>query len=379
MNGPRQGICIAYGGDLSLPNGGTNRLVAVVNACRIAGFDTHVVIPSPERELPEDLRDVSIHEVPIGAGGIKNQMARAVLVSLEAKKTARRNNALLQIQHSGLAGIATMIGCSRFILDMNDLAFDSPFYASLPFSSFQREFVYRMEKKAIDKALKIIAVSNMMKDFVMREWDVSESRIEVVPNGYFGDKTIEQKNSVSEDRCMIARIGTLFRHLNVESLVGLSKSLSGENARIYLIGDGELRPYLEKRIRKEDIRNISITGWLPYEKAIRLTAKAQLTFLTVRDSLTTRAACPTKILDYAALGKPMALSDVSELSRIFCEKEAALVSDPENQDEFIRNAHEILSKRDLASRIGKNASKLAEEYTWERQGQRFIGIYDGLT
>jgi len=372
-------ICIAHGGDVSEPSGGTNRVIAFATALRDAGFDVHLIVPSPKRRFSSDLQNIRIHTVPIKAGGVKDQPIRALLISLKAKRIAEKNNAILQIEHSTLAGFATLIGCSDFVLDMHDLAFMSPLYGNLPFAKVVQKFIYMIEKRAVTKAFKIIVVSNPMKEFIIKEWDISEDKIVVIPNGYFESKIKGlEKNDRVIDEHMIVRLGTLFRHLDVENVINLAKSLTDENIKIYLIGDGELRPYLEERIRRENLRNIVITGWLPYEEAIRLTAKAKLVFLTIKRSLTTEMACPIKILDYAALGKPMVLSDVSELSKTFKENQAALVSNPENPDAFIENVRVLLENENLRKRISSNAKKLVKDFTWEKQGEKLVKMMERL-
>ena len=170
-------ICIAHGGDVSEPSGGTNRVTAFVTALRNAGFDVHLIVPSPKRRFSSDLQNIRIHTVPIKAGGVKDQPIRALLISLKAKRIAEKNNAVLQIEHSTLAGFATLIGCSDFVLDMHDLAFMSPLYGNLPFAKVVQKFIYMIEKRAVTKAFKIIVVSNPMKEFIIKEWDISEDKI----------------------------------------------------------------------------------------------------------------------------------------------------------------------------------------------------------
>jgi len=372
-------ISIAYGEDVSDPCGGPNRVVAFAKALHEAGFDVHLVVPSPKKEFPKDLKDINIHTVPIKARGVSDKIFRALLVSFKAKRIAKNNNAILQIEYSTLAGFATLIGCSNFVLSMHDLAFESPVYTSLPFSKMVKKFIYEIEKKAVTHASKVVVASNRLRDFIIREWNVPEEKIKVIPNGYFESKIKElEKNNITVDEYMIVGLGNLFRHLDIENVINLARSLAEQNIKIYLVGGGELQPYLEERIKRENIRNIVITGWLSYEEAINLTAKAKLVFSTVKRSLTTELACPVRILDYAALGKPMVLSDVSELSKIFGENNAALVSDPENRQKFIENVKRLLEDEKLRERISLNAKRLVKDFTWKKQGEKLVRMYEEL-
>ena len=144
--------------------------------------------------------------------------------------------------------------------------------------------------------------------------------------------------------------------------------------QIYLVGDGNVKNELQKKIEKYGIKNVIITGWLPYEEALSLTARSLLTFEIVKKSMTTKMASPIKILDCAALGKPMVLSDISELSKVFKENQAALVSDPSDPDKFIENVHMLLDDEKLRKKLGENAKKLVKDSTWEKQGEKLARI-----
>ena len=117
----RVSICIAHGGDISIPSGPTNRVIAFIKGLKKCGFDVQLVIPKPKYLLPEDLKNVKTYTIAFKERGIINQIARATAISLKAKKIAKKTNAILQIEHSTLAGYANLIGCSNYVLDMHDL------------------------------------------------------------------------------------------------------------------------------------------------------------------------------------------------------------------------------------------------------------------
>ena len=370
-------ICIAHGGDVSEPSGGTNRVIAFATALRDAGFDVHLVVPSPKREFPEDLRDIKIHTVPIKARSIRDQIFRALLVSLKAKKIAKNNNAILQIEHSTLAGSATLVGCSNFVLDMHDLAIGSPMYLNLPFPKMIiQNFIYKVEERAVSRASKIIVVSNPMKEFIIREWKIPEKKIIVIPNGYFEKKFKNFDESVEETDGMISFLGTLHSKLDLDKIINLAKSL--ENSKIYIIGDGPLRGILELKIRKNDLKSIVLRGRLPDKDAFSLIARSQICILPETPSLLTRVSCPVKLFDYAALGKAIVADDVAEMCRVFKEHNAALLSDPTNLDEFIANVHKLLEDERLRRKLGENAKRLVKDFTWEKQGEKLVRMYEDV-
>ena len=373
-----ESICIAHGNDLSEPSGGTNRVVAFAKGLHNAGFDVHVVIPKPRRELPEDLKEFNLHRVPIEvSGNAINKILRALSISLKAKKVAKKNNAVLQIEHSTLAGFATLVGCSDFVLDMHDITHVSPVYLNLPFSKIVQKFIYSMEQRAVSKASKIIVVSNPMKDFILNEWEVSGDKIKVIPNGYFESKLNNFNfEDIKEVDGMISFLGSLGPKVDLNKIINLARSF--ENLNIYIIGNGSARGMLEKKIREHDLKNVVLTGRLPYMEALKLVAKSKVAIAPYLASKSLDVSCPVKLFDYAALGKAIVADEVSEMCKIFKENNAALVSDPENQDEFIENVKRLLEDEKSRKKISYNAKKLIKDFTWEKQGEKLVKMYENL-
>jgi glycosyltransferase involved in cell wall biosynthesis len=372
-------VCIVHGSDLSVPNGATDRVIAFVNGLTHAGYDVHLVVPKPKGTLPKDVEGIKVHSISSGENGITNQITRATELSLAAKRIAKTTNALLQIEHSTLAGFASITGCSDFVLDMHDLCYTDPLYLNLPFSRIVQHCIYKTEERAVKKASKIIVVSKPMKNFVIDEWEIPEDRIEIIPSGFFASKISNNSSQNLVDPTVISRVGSLFVHLDVNAIIALAQSLQETDVKIHLIGGGVAENELKLKMKKYNLDNIIIREWVPYNEAIKIMKRSLLTFESIKDSMTTRLASPIKILNYAALGKPIVLSDVSELSKEFKKKNAALVSDPSDIDQFIENVHLLLDNAHLRNQLGNNALNLVHDYSWEKQGEKLAKIFDEMS
>lgn len=369
---------MVHGSDVSIPNGATDRVIAFVNGLKNADYDVHLVVPEPMGTLPKDVEGINIHSINTTEKGITNQVSRAVALSLKAKRIARNTGALLQIEHSTLAGFASLMGCSDFILDMHDLCFTDPLYLNLPFSKFIQRGIYKVEERAVKNASKILVVSEPMKNFVIDEWNIPGDRIEVIPSGYFASKIGNGISQVPVSPDVISRVGSLFVHLDIDAIVALAKSLQETEVKIHLIGGGVAEHELHLNIQKYHLNNIVVRGWVSYQEAVRIMRGSLVTFESIKDTMTTRLASPIKILNYAAIGRPIVLSDVSELSGIFQSKNAALVSDPSDIDQFVENTHLLLDNAGLRDQIGNNAFNLTRAYSWEKQGEKLANILDDM-
>lgn len=374
----RSTVCLVHGSDLSIPSGATDRVIAFVNGLVDADYDVHLVVPKPKDTLPNDIEGVSVHAINSMEGGVSNQITRATELSLKAKKLVNSTDALLQIEHSTLAGLASVLGCSDFILDMHDLCYTDPLYLNLPFSRYVQRCIYKIERRAVETASKIIVVSGPMRKFLIDEWGVPADRVEVIPSGFFASKINASNLQSQVDPNIISRVGSLFVHLDVDAIVALAESLQETDVKILLVGGGIAENELKLKVKKQNLENVVIRGWVPHGEALRIMRGSLLTFESIRDTMTTRLASPIKVLNYAALGKPIVLSDVSELSMVFKENGAALVSDPSDIEQFVEDVHLLLDDANLRNRLGNNAFNLASDYSWESHGEKLAKILDDV-
>ena len=375
-------ICIALNNDyLSVPGGAQERIIAIVNGLRKKGFDVSLVTPAPKAKLPNDLHGVDIQTVPITLEeSLVCRMYRTVLLAHKARKIQKHTGAILQFEHSLFGGYAAATGSSGFVLDMHDIGFDSAIFENVPSHKKFQRILYHLEKMAVKRALKIIVVSNPMKDFIISEWNVPEEKIVVIPNGYFESK-LRMFQNIEEEDGVVSFIGTLHPKLDIDKFIVVGKLLKNMGGALYIIGDGPLRNLLEQKIKQNNlINNVVLTGHLPDREAYTLLAKSQVAIfpLKICKSVNTKAMSPVKVFDYAALGKAMVLDDISEMCKIFKENNAALVSDPSDHEKFIENVRILLDDEKLRKKISSSAKKLVKDFTWEKQGDKLARMYEDL-
>lgn len=375
-------ICIALNNDyLSVPGGAHDRIIAIVNGLRKNGFDVSLVAPAPKTKLPNDLHGVDIQTVPTTLKeSLVCRMYRTVLLAHKATEIQKHTGAILQFEHSLFGGYAAATGSSGFVLDMHDLSFDSPLFEDIPAHKKFQRILYHLEKMAVKRALKIIVVSNPMKDFIMNEWNVPEEKIVVIPNGYSESK-LRMFQDVGEEDSIVSFIGRLHPKLDIDKFIGVGKLLKNIGGSLYIIGDGPIRNLLEQKIKQNNlINNVVLTGHLPDIEAYTLLAKSRVAIfpLKISKSINTAAMNPVKVFDYAALGKAMVLDDISEMCKIFKENNAALVSDPSDKEEFIENVRVLLGDESLRKKLSGNAKRLVKDYTWEKQGDKLARMYEEI-
>ena len=361
-------IFVAHGGNIGFHGGGTKRVLAFAKALAENGHEVSLVVPKPVGGASEDLGDIKIYTVPVKPRGVWDQIARAVLVSLKAKRIANKENAILQIEHSTLGGITSLLGCSDYVLDVIDLEFDGDLYKKVPMGP---RLIRHLEQKAVSKAKKVVVVSEPMKDFLVEEWKIPDENVILIPNGF--DERISKFRTNEEEKGLISFIGVFTHNIDYEKVIRLARSR--EDVKIYVIGDGPMRKEFIKMVQANNLDNVLVPGFLPDEEAYEILARSQVCFFPLRNTLHTKVAGHMKAFDYAALGKAIA-TDRDGTAIIFEKHNAALVSDPANPDEFIENVYKLLSDEKLREKLGENARKLVKDFTWERQGKKLVKMYE---
>jgi glycosyltransferase involved in cell wall biosynthesis len=365
-------VCLAHGGDLSEPSGGTDRVSAFAAGLDDQGSDVTIVVPESAGTLPDRLDNIETVEVSIPAGTRDiNQPVRAIRVARKAKQVARERGARLQIEHSTLAGVADWIGCSRYVLDMHDLAHASPLYGNLPFGTLVQQLIRRIEGRAIRNAAAIVTVTDRMADRAAAEWGVPRRRFSVIANGYFPEKVMPY----SETETVAGRVvflGTLYQKVNTDALVAIAHLPAVEE--LVVIGDGVRRTDLKQARDKNT--PIRITGRLPNEEAFRLLASAAIAVNPQHGSTLQRASSPVKLYYYAALGRPMVLTEGPELADQLANVGAARLVSPGG--DFGAAVQALISDTNHREAMADAAIAFGRKATWDRRIERMAEVHEVL-
>jgi len=362
-------LCIGHGGDLGEPSGGTERVSALAAGLAQRGADVTLVVPTPSGTVPDRLDPVNCLHVDSSPSSV----TRAAKVSRTAARKAQAENAILQLEHSTLAGVGTIVGVNNYILDMHDLGysrFDHVDGFTIP---LVKRAVKRLEKRALARADRIVVVSEVMANLIQRLWHVPSDSISVVPNGYFPE-TIEPFRDVSTVMGRVAFLGTLHPKVDIETLVTVAELPAVTD--MIVIGDGAQRTSLESTARR--IECLRTTGRLPDDEAFELLASAEAVVNPQTTSAIQRSSSPVKLYYYAALGKPMVVTPGPSVVKTLVRHEAAITAC--SRRHFVDRVREILDDTTLAKQLAENARRAARGFTWPDRVARFEefhSLYEG--
>lgn len=366
-------LCIAHGGDVSEPSGGTDRITALAAGLEERGTDVSLVVPEPSAELPSKLEMVDVLPVDIERYGVRNSVITAGVVTRRAREIASAEDVYLQIEHSTLGGIATLLGETDFILDMHDLAFARFDHVDSLAAPALKRGISSLERRAVRRADHIIAVSEYMETVLRERWHVPEPDISVIANGYFPERiTAVRDTDVVPGR--ISFLGTLHPKVDIDTLVALT-DLSAVD-ELVVIGDGQQRGRLERMKTNRDLRSLQIRGRIPDEEAFQCVASSQAVVNPQTASELQNASSPVKLYYYAALGKPIVASSGPDILERLANQDAALVAD--SRETFLECVEHVLQDSDLAACLGDNARTISENFMWRHRVSTLKALYANL-
>jgi glycosyltransferase involved in cell wall biosynthesis len=115
---------------------------------------------------------------------------------------------------------------------------------------------------------------------------------------------------------------------DVGTLVDAAEHLAGSRVHFLLVGQGDDRPRLERRVAERGLRNVTFHDPVPKERVPGVVASADCAVYSLRDAPFFRGTFPNKNFDYLAAGTPVVLAVEGESAALVRESGAGVVTPP---------------------------------------------------
>lgn len=231
-------------------------------------------------------------------------------------------------------------------------------------------------KNALQKAEKIIAVSEFTKQDIIKYFKLSEERTKVISVIYEGVSAANmgQSSAVSLPDKFFLYVGVAFPHKNLEFLVDSFAEFAKFYPDYYLVLVGsrnyfynQLENYI--KLHHTDIQTkIIYKGFVPDSELGAYFAKAQA---FVFPSLYEGFGLPP--LEAMHLGTAVVSSRSSCLPEIL--QDAALFFDPENKQDLVNKLEIIIKNQELKNKLVSSGHELVKQYSWEEMARQIMKVY----
>lgn len=180
-------------------------------------------------------------------------------------------------------------------------------------------------------------------------------------------------------------IGTLADWQGLDIVIkALPKILEQKLVRLHIVGRGRSRQrkMLARQIRKLGIEeHVFVQPAVPHHEIPGLIANADICVapLGLNDRNVTQGACPIKVLEYMAGGRPLLASNMPIVRELVREDMDALLFSPNDPDDLARQALALLNDFDLSQRLAESASqRVLTKFTWRQSQKKLLRVYEKL-
>jgi glycosyltransferase involved in cell wall biosynthesis len=149
-------------------------------------------------------------------------------------------------------------------------------------------------------------------------------------------------------------------------------------ARLVIAGVGDGLPALVAHARRLDIMDsVLFPGWIEHQDAPHFVAAADTVVVPYRNTLINRSKCAGKLVAAMALGKAVVASRLGENLSYIEDGRSGLLTEPGNADDLAQGLLAVLTDRDWATELGRNATKrIWESFDWDVRVGTLERIYD---
>ncbi len=227
---------------------------------------------------------------------------------------------------------------------------------------------------AIKRSLKIITISNFVKEDIIKNFNVPREKIVVIYEGAPNSESkmnsalsSEQKNKTNP---YLLYVGNAYPHKNLEKLIEAWFLLRKKRADLSLVLVGE-DDYFYQRLRKKAPSGVFFAGFKSDEELINIYQQASV---YVFPSLCEGFGLPP--LEAMAYGVPVVAAETTCLPEILGE--AALYFNPESVEDIASKINEVLENEKLYRLLQEKGFEQIKKYSWSEMARQTLKIYNNF-
>ncbi len=183
-----------------------------------------------------------------------------------------------------------------------------------------------------------------------------------------------QEHTVSQDNgSYLAYIGRLSHEKGLLTLLQAMRQLP--QAQLLIVGEGQMRPALERKAAEWKLTNVQFTGYLTGQALNNALAQARFTVLPSE----WYENCPFSILESLAVGKPVVASRIGGMPELIDEGRDGLLFSPGAVDELAACLRRMWNDPEQTHRMGLNGRrKVLAQYSPENHYHQLYPLYERL-
>ena len=231
---------------------------------------------------------------------------------------------------------------------------------------------------------KIIVISEDFKKNIMAK-GVPEDKIVVVYNWVDQNAVVDVKREenklfdkygLDRSKFYITYSGNIGLSQNMDMLLNVAKKISETtNIHFVLIGEGAYKAEVENRVKEENIKNVTLLPFQPYEDISHVFSLGDMG-LVISKPGTGAASVPSKTWSIMSASRPvLANFDENELKTIIEHNKCGVFTKAGDENAFIAAILNMYKDRELCKEYGRNGRQFVmDNLTREVGTQKYVEV-----
>ena len=273
------------------------------------------------------------------------------------------------------AAVAAMVRRCRFVYNVRDLHPDMAVASGAVRPGLFVSLWERLHRWALKRADLVIVLGEDMRERILAK-GVSPKRAVVVRDGATPlvppatrDHAVTREIRDGHE-LVVVHAGNLGFAGVWDTLLEAARRLEHEGVGLVFIGDGALKPSLEKKAK--GIGNVRFLPYYPPEDLPQVLVSADLHVVTLGRGLE-GLVVPSKLYPILMAGRPVlaVTPPESDVARIVREYGCGLVANPDDPHDVVASIRRVLSYSEVLDEMGRQAGVAAQAFGRAQELRRF--------
>ena len=280
---------------------------------------------------------------------------------------------------------AKWIKNKKFIFEVRDLWPELPVAMGVIKNRLVILLLKTIEVMAYKSATKVIALSSGMADGVTQY--IPQNKVETITNGcdlYLAakaDSTFPMPDAIQANDVIAIYSGTHGMANGLDAVIDVAQILFDKNVKdvkFLLVGDGMLKPDLEKRVRLLGLSNVIFLDNMPKHQLFALYRYCHIGLMVLENiPAFYKGTSPNKFFDYISAGLAVACNYPGWIANEIRDRRIGEAVPPSDTDRFADAIMRMAKDEPLRLTFSANATALAEEkYNRDKLKQRFVSVIE---
>src|SRR5215204_3815467 len=222
----------------------------------------------------------------------------------------------------------------------------------------------RLERRLYRSAAAITTVTRSFTESVAAK-DVNAKKIHLLPNGtthlYLEAAELESDRAsldLPDDKFICTYAGNVGIAQGLDTAVHAA-GLLGHDFQLVILGDGPVRPALEKQAKELPPGLVVFRDQVPQHEAVRYLRASDALLVPLAADPVLEKFVPSKLYDFCAVGRPVVIAAAGEPERLVMASGAAVAVPPEAPEALAEPIRQLRSDTQLCAQLSERGHRFA--------------------